>query len=334
MPLGLPISNDHPIPYDLFAAGHVGLEADRARKMENIYHRGQDKIWDGREILKMLVEKHGGVNVKPEHRDAMIYLVSTLMWGEYAAWRVAAQLSDKLEGVEARLAATSQTHDEARHFYVLHDYLTAMGAQPVKPDKWARRLIEMSIRTDNVSHKLLGMQLMIETIALTIFKNLRDAKVEPVISELLPYFERDEARHVGLGTQLLPETFNRIGAPQYARIGAFQTLLMVCSLQELKELEPRLAKLGINPARVMEVANDRFFENFRELKSAGSKERKYDYIGCVVELLMEAYVPHYTNDLSFRGRVKGIMDAARNGLKPVNKRRLYHDELKYADFVN
>ena len=48
------------------------------------------------------------------------------------------------------------------------------------------------------------MQLMVETLALTIFQLVRETKVEPVLCELLPYYERDEARHVGLGIQHLP----------------------------------------------------------------------------------------------------------------------------------
>ena len=46
-----------------------------------------------------------------------------LMWGELAAWRISAQLADRLEPLEMKMAATSQAHDEARHFYVMHDYL-------------------------------------------------------------------------------------------------------------------------------------------------------------------------------------------------------------------
>ena len=52
------------------------------------------------------------------------------------------------------------------------------------------------------------MQLTVETIALVIFQRVRELEVEPVLTELMPYYERDEARHVGLGVQLVPQMMN------------------------------------------------------------------------------------------------------------------------------
>ena len=60
--------------------------------------------------------------------------------------------------------------------------------------------------------KLLGMQLIVESVAVTLFRSVAQAGVEPVLSELLPYFERDEARHVGLGVLYLPARWARIAA--------------------------------------------------------------------------------------------------------------------------
>ena len=39
--------------------------------------------------------------------------------------------------------------------------------------------------------KLMAMQLLAEGTAQTIFDFLADAKIEPVLSDLLPYIERD-----------------------------------------------------------------------------------------------------------------------------------------------
>ena len=119
------------------------------------------------------------------------------MWGELAAWKISAQLADVLVPLEAKLAASSQVHDEARHFYVMHDYLEALGEKPPVLDYWSKRVLTMTLDTKSLAKKLLGMQLTIETIALTIFQRVRELEVEPVLTELLPYYERDEARHVG-----------------------------------------------------------------------------------------------------------------------------------------
>ena len=60
------------------------------------------------------------------------------------------------------------------------------------------------MNADHLAKKLIGMQLLIEPVALTLFHIVRKLKLEPVLSELLPYYERDEARHIALGIQYLP----------------------------------------------------------------------------------------------------------------------------------
>jgi hypothetical protein len=64
------------------------------------------------------------------------------MWGELAAWKISAQLADELEPLEAKLAATSQVHDEARHFYVMHDYLDALGEKAEPMEFWSQRVLD------------------------------------------------------------------------------------------------------------------------------------------------------------------------------------------------
>ncbi len=110
------------------------------------------------------------------------------------------------------MAATSQAHDEARHFYVMHDYLQlALGDVPRAIHPRQRSASSpSSLETDDLACKLMGMQLQVETTALTVFQHAREARVCPVLADLLLYFEKDEARHVGLGTQCLPILMRRM----------------------------------------------------------------------------------------------------------------------------
>ena len=52
-------SADSLVPYAMFDQMRTEQEVQSARKMERIYHRGQDKVWDGKAVLAELVEKHG-----------------------------------------------------------------------------------------------------------------------------------------------------------------------------------------------------------------------------------------------------------------------------------
>lgn len=240
------------IRYDMFDIVRNAKEAKRLIKCERIYHRGQEMAWDGKEILPMLLDQHGGIQLEEDKRKALERVFAIIMWGELAAWKISAQLADRLVPLEAKMAATSQAHDEARHFYVMHDYLTELGYVPERLDRAPQALLDLVLDTDNLAYKILGMQLMIETIALTIFQTVRELEVEPVITELMKYYERDEARHVGLGMQYLPSLMQDMNKREVSALITFQARLMTWALWELKLLEKDFAVLGIDPRMVIE----------------------------------------------------------------------------------
>jgi hypothetical protein len=243
----------HGLPYDMFDQLHTAAEARRARKMESIYHVGQNRIWNGREVLAELITKHGKPRLGEKERRALARVFSIIMWGELAAWKISAQLADALEPLEAKLAAASQVHDEARHFYVMHDYLEALGEAPERMDYFARRVVELTLGTPSLAKKLVGMQLTIETIALTIFQCVRELEVEPVLSNLLVYYERDEARHVGLGIQLVPTLIAKMSLPARAELGVFQLNLLFSTLLSLKSMETDLLSIGVDPRQILAI---------------------------------------------------------------------------------
>jgi hypothetical protein len=240
------------IQYDMFDFVKNASEAKRFAKCERIYHRGQTMAWDGKEVLPMLIEKHGGIKISQEKKEALERVFAIIMWGELAAWKISAQLADELVPLEAKMAATSQAHDEARHFYVMHDYLTEIDYVPERMDRAPQALLDLVLDTNNPAHKILGMQLMIETIALTIFQTVRETGVEPVLCELMRYYERDEARHVGLGMQYLPSLISRMSRREVSTMITFQVRLLTWALWELRVLEKDFVTLGIDPRMILE----------------------------------------------------------------------------------
>jgi hypothetical protein len=251
-PMALPL-----LDTSIFSRERTHEEARRAHKLEHIYHAGQDKIWDGRQVLTDLVKKHGAVRMPLDVQTALAKVFSSLMWGELAAWKISAQLADSLVDFEAKMAATSQVHDEARHFYVLHDYLELLDIEIPELNRPTRLLLETVLATDNLMQKLIGMQLFVESMALTVFKAVRELKVEPVLCELLTYFERDEARHVGLGVQHAPELLRGISLSERIRLETYQLRILLSSLASLKALEPCFRRLGVNPRLVAEDGKEK-----------------------------------------------------------------------------
>ena len=248
------IRSDVALPFDMFDEARSAEEARAAKKLESIYHKGHRKGWDGKTLLPELIAKHGGIHLSPEKTRAMQGLMGLILWGELAAWKVSADLALHIEPLEAKLAATSQAMDEARHFYVMHDYLSEIGEVPKALGPAATRILSNTLRAPALPQRLLGMQLMIEPLALTIFQAVRETNIEPVLTELLTYYERDEARHVALGVLHLPRLIRGMSLDEAISFWAWQLKETWSQFDLLKEQAPHLAAVGIDPHRIIELA--------------------------------------------------------------------------------
>ena len=248
------------IPYNICDESLLEKEAKSARLLEGIYHKGQIKIWDGNQILDDLIDKHGVIEIKDEDAVALRNIFSIILWGELVAWKVSLQLGAEIDDFSAKLAATSQAHDEARHFYVMKDYLDLLGYEPAPLTPSVARVLNEVLQTKNLAKKLLGMQLMIEPIALTIFRFTRQLNIEPILTDLLSYYEIDEARHVALGIQYLPRLMKRMNKFQLASLIMWQAKIINAEMIGLKEIEGDIISLGLNPLEVFEYAEKKQME--------------------------------------------------------------------------
>jgi hypothetical protein len=304
------------LPYDMFDVARSANEAKRYSRIDNIYHRGQKLVWDGQSVLKELCAKHGEPKLTGAKREAAERVLGAIMWGELAAWKIAAQLGDELEPIEARMAATSQAHDEARHFYVMHDYLMiATGDFPRYVPRYNERLIAAALNAETIPKKLLGMQLQLESTALTIFHALREARVCPVLTDLLVYYEKDEARHVGLGTQLLPTLMKKMSARERIEFSAYSFWMMGISIRSLKGSEPDLRVLGVDPRRVVVLGKSKQMLVFDELwqTAPGIKSRVSEVLGRGFDGVAEALWPKPGSERSLSTRARSIALALRHG---------------------
>ncbi len=306
------------LPYDMFDLSRSAEEARRYDRVENIYHRGQDLAWNGREVLARLVDKHGGVHVPREKHEALRRVFGPILWGELAAWKISAQLADRLEPLEAKMAATSQAHDEARHFYVMHDYLTlALGSVPRSVPPASERLLGLVLGAEGLAEKLMGMQLQVETTALTLFQHTREARICPVLSELLPYFEKDEARHVGLGTQVLPLLMRRMNRLESARLTGFALRVTFWLLASNRAMEPSLLELGLDPRRLLVLAKSKQMIVWEEVWGATNKKADVgDAVARVMEAIASGLWPP-EDEKSLKGRARAFARAIGEGVDQV-----------------
>jgi hypothetical protein len=234
-------------PYRLVEDSIAERAETKLDKLERLYHVGQTNAWDGKKVLADLIAKHGPPRLPDGKRESTLKMLSILLWGELAAWAISADLAEQIEDVEAKMAATSQAHDEARHFYVLRDYLRALGEPVPHLPGLGRTLLVGILETPSLAHKLIGMQLLTESNALAIFRGLVEAKVEPVLAELLPYYEKDEARHVGLGVMYLPRLLTNMSRLQALRAIGFQLRCVGLLVSAGMNMRADFAALGMNP---------------------------------------------------------------------------------------
>lgn len=308
------------IPFGMFDVERSAREAKRFGKMDSIYHRGQALAWDGREVLDGLFAKHGTPQLSAAKRQAMLELMSTLMWGEMGAWKIAAQLSDELEPLEARMAAVSQAHDEARHFYVLHDYMErAFGKVPKSMPPSAEKLLASVMRANTPAKKVLGMQLQLEPTALCIFNAVRSAEVCPILTELLKLFEKDEARHVGLGVQLLPSLMKRMSVSERLVFTAYSFKVATWSVQAMVELDPTLRALGLDPRAIAILGKSKQLLALEELwaSAPGTKSQISQQIGNAFDAWVDWKWPSAEQDLSVSGRAVRVAHVLQHGMETI-----------------
>jgi len=305
------------LPYDMFDIEHNAAEARRYVKLESIYHRGQDLIWDGKDVLAELVAKHGKPQIPADQVPALRKILGQVMWGELAAWKIALQLADELEPLEARLAATSQAHDEARHFYVFRDYLElATGSVPKEVSPATERLLKLALHSNSMPKKILAMQLQIEATALTIFHALRESNLCPVLSDLMIYFEKDEARHVGLGTQMLPGMLAKMSVPERLAFTGHSIRVGLASVMSMASVDKDLITLGIDPRRMLVLGKSKQMAVFDQLfKGApGLQDQRGDYVGNIIDALAEGLWPSPGTEGSLTLRAERIWQTYKNGL--------------------
>jgi hypothetical protein len=114
---------------------------------------------------------------------------------------------------------------------------------------------------------------MVEPLALSLFRVIREKNIDPVLSELLIMFERDEARHVALGTLCLPDILASMSRVQKAELCLWQFRGYMKQFKALYSLEESFVALGIDARSVYELARKNQLHAIKLL----SKELGYNY---------------------------------------------------------
>ena len=137
-------------------------------------------------------------------------MLSQFMHGEQGAMMTAAKIVETVPWIDAKYYAATQTMDEARHTEVFARYIDEKvgEAYPMNPNLEAQ--ITGLLEDSRWDIAYLGMQIVIESLALAAFGDMARKTSEPLLKKLLRYVMADEARHVAFGILSLGEYYQHL----------------------------------------------------------------------------------------------------------------------------
>jgi P-aminobenzoate N-oxygenase AurF len=212
---------------------------DGRQRLLDLYQRGKDKQWDaakridwdqpvgaadatgsGEEFCPIYGSRQWE-KLNQRERDEVghhlsAWLFSQFLHGEQGALTVAARIVESVPDMESKFYAATQTMDEARHVELFSRFVKEkIGLfYPVNPD--LAKLLADALSDSRWDMPYLGMQVLIEGLALAAFGVHRDIAQNALVKQLLAYVMQDEARHVAFGRLALRDYYAQLSAPELA----------------------------------------------------------------------------------------------------------------------
>ena len=177
------------------------------------------------------------------------------MHGEQGALVCTAKIVESVPWIDAKYYAATQVMDEARHVEVFSKYLDdkLSGHYPINAH--LRMLLDDIISDERWDMTYLGMQIMVEGLALAAFGYMHQMTTEPLLKQLLRYVMSDEARHVAFGVLSLQEYYSQLTASEIRERQEFAFEAAVRMRDRFLQQEVWV-KMGVDPKAVAPLLVD------------------------------------------------------------------------------
>ena len=178
------------------------------------------------------------------------WTLSQFLHGEQGALICTGLITATVPWIDAKYYAATQVMDEARHVEVFGRYVEEKmgGAYPVNPQ--LKSLLDDIITDSRWDITYLGMQIMVEGLALAAFGFLHMLTQEPLLKKLLRYVMGDEARHVAFGVISLQELYSQLSADEIKERQEFAYEAAV-RLRNRFFAQDVWEKLGVDPKEIV-----------------------------------------------------------------------------------
>lgn len=207
--------------------------ADGRERLLALYQKGKDKQWDGgkridwdievdpydplgtpEEALPLYGTRHWAkLTAKDKgelRRHYASWNFSQFLHGEQGAMVCAARIVESVPDLDAKFYSATQTMDEARHAEIFGRFLHEKVGMLYPINDSLQGLLGDTLRDSRWDMPYLGMQVLIEGLALAAFGMIRDTTTKPLPKQLLAYVMQDEARHVAFGRMALRDYYKQL----------------------------------------------------------------------------------------------------------------------------
>jgi hypothetical protein len=178
------------------------------------------------------------------------WTLSQFLHGEQGALLCTAKIVETVPWYDAKLYASTQVMDEARHVEVFARYLDEKLSGHYPINAHLRLLLDDIVNDSRWDMTYLGMQIMVEGLALAAFGFMHQMTTEPLLKQLLRYVMSDEARHVAFGVLSLKEVYDGMTAKELRERQefAFEAALRMRDRFLSQEVWDRM---GVEPRKIL-----------------------------------------------------------------------------------
>ena len=198
-----------------------------------LYDKGKRQQWDARERIdwsreldadnpmllpddtislngSALWNKLSARQVTEYRRHSQAWQISQFLHGEQGALICTAKIVQEVQNIDAKFYAATQVIDEARHVEAYSRLLHEKFNMVFPINRHLQALIADVVEHKEWDFTYLGMQVVIEGLALASFQSIRDKAQNPLAAQVNAYVMQDEARHVAFGRLALRDYYPQL----------------------------------------------------------------------------------------------------------------------------
>jgi len=187
------------------------------------------------------------------------WLLSQFMHGEQGALLCTAKIVETVPWIDAKYYAATQVMDEARHVEVFSRYLDTKLSGHYPMNAHLGLLLDDIVSDSRWDMTYLGMQIMVEGLALAAFGFIHSMTTEPLLKKMLRYVMADEARHVAFGVLSLQEYYQELTSAELRERQefAFEAAIRMKDRLAMQEVWQRMEVPTPDVIKIMQAAPER-----------------------------------------------------------------------------